>query len=240
MEQGIRSQESGVGSQKGNGETGKGRNGEKTSPILRFSGSPIRLHLILFCILLFTGCAAKEEAIKPSLGYFDILPQMTKHKKVIDNLDSKLFVYATYKSWPLREAYVEEYARRYQMDDSGKEKLKEKEMGLDEKFNEFFIAVYTPDEKWNDFDQPLSIWKIYMEDEKGERLSPIEIKKVDADSPLIREFYPYLDLWSSTYIVKFPKYIITGEEPFPGKDTNYFRLKITGVVGNVVLEWQLK
>src|SRR3972149_5324414 len=86
----------------------------------------------------------------------------------------------------------------------------------------------------------LSIWKIYMEDEKGERLSPIEIKKVDADSPLIREFYPYLDLLSSTYIVKFPKYIITGEEPFPGKDTNYFRLKITGVVGSAVLEWQKK
>src|SRR3989337_1069997 len=64
MEQGIRSQESGVRRQKGNGETGKGRNGEKTSPILRFSGSPIRLHLILFCILLFTGCAAKELAFK--------------------------------------------------------------------------------------------------------------------------------------------------------------------------------
>src|SRR3970040_2754591 len=97
----------------------------------KFQISNLTLLLLLFtvhCSLLtvFTGCAAKEKAIKPSLGYFDILPQVTKHKKVIDNLDSKLFVYATYKSWPFREAYVEEYARRYQMDDNQKEKLKEK------------------------------------------------------------------------------------------------------------------
>jgi len=230
MEQEIRSRKLEARSQKQ-----KARNKRKSC----FLSLASCIMFLVSCIV-FTGCASEQKEIKPAAGYFELLNEMTKHKKVIDNLDSKLFVYATYKSWPLREAYVEEYARRYQMDDNQKEKLKEKEMGLDEKFNEFFIAVYTPDEKWNDFDRPLSIWKIYMEDEKGERLSPIEIKKVDADSPLVREFYPYLDLWSSTYIVKFPKYIITGEEPFPGKDTNYFRLKITGVVGNAVLEWQLE
>jgi len=194
----------------------------------------------VFCILFFVGCAAKEEAIKPSLGYFDVLPQMTKGKKVIDNLESKLFIYATYKNWPLREAYVEEYVRRYQMDNSQKERLKVTERESDEKFNEFFVAVYIPDERWNDFDQPSSIWKIYMDDEKGNRLYPLEIKKADVNSPLIREFYPHIDLWSSGYIVKFPKYMISGEEPFPGKDANYFRLIITGVVGSAELEWRLK
>src|SRR3970282_1551854 len=111
---------------------------------LKFQISNLASLLLLFTIhysllTVITGCAAKEEAIKPSLGYFDILPQMTKHKKVIDNLDSKLFVYATYKSWPLREAYVEEYARRYQMDNSGKGKRKEKEVGRGEKFKKYFI-----------------------------------------------------------------------------------------------------
>ncbi|MBI5874704.1 MAG: hypothetical protein HZB81_02475 [Deltaproteobacteria bacterium] len=174
------------------------------------------------------------------MGYFDILPQMTKGKKVIDNLDSKLFIYATYKNWPLKEAYVEEYARRYQMDNYQKDRLNVSEKESDERFNEFFVAVYTPDERWNDFDQPLSIWKIYMEDEKGNRAYPLEIKKVDVNSPLIREFYPHLDLWSSGYIVKFPKYMTIGEEPFPGKDANYFKLIVTGVVGRAELEWKLK
>jgi len=211
----------------------------------KFQISNLTLLLLLFtvhCSLLtvFTGCAAKEEAIKPSLGYFDILPQVTKSKKVIDNLDSKLFVYATYKNWALRAAYVDEYARRYQMDESQKETLKEREKGLEERFNEFFIAVYTPDERWNDFNTRESIWRVYLEDDKGSRVSPIEIKKVDVKSPFIREFYPYLDLWSSGYIIRFPKYMIGGEEPFPGKDTNYFKLIITGVVASATLEWRLK
>ena len=219
MRQGVRSQKSGVRSQK------------KFLFWILNSG---------FCILFFIGCAAKEEAIKPSLGYFDILPQVTKSKKVIDNLDSKLFVYATYKNWALREAYVDEYARRYQMDEGQKETLQEREKGLEERFNEFFIAVYTPDARWNDFNTRESIWRVYLEDDKGSRVSPIEIKKVDVDSPFIREFYPYLDLWSSGYIIRFPKYMIGGEEPFPEKDTNYFKLIITGVVASATLEWQTR
>jgi hypothetical protein len=219
MRQGVRSQKSGVMSQK------------KFLFWILNSG---------FCILFFIGCAAKEEAIKPSLGYFDILPQMTKNKKVIDNLDTKLFIYATYKHWALREAYTNEYARRYQMDASQKERLNSSEKELDQRFNEFFIAVYTPDERWNDFNTPESIWRIYLEDEKGSRVSPIEIKKVDVNSPLIREFYPYLDLWSSGYIIRFPKYMVAAEEPFPGKNASYFKLIITGVVGSAELEWQMR
>lgn len=219
MRQGVRSQKSGVGSQK---------------KLLFWILNSV------FCILFFTGCAAKEEAIKPSLGYFDILPQMTRSKKVIEKLDSKLFVSATYKNWAFREAYIAEYARRYQMDDNEKEKLKEIEKDADEKFNEFFVAIYTPDERWNDFDQPQSIWKIYMEDEKNNRVYPIEIKKTDTNSPLIKEFYPYVDAWSSGYIIRFPKYMIAGIKPFPEENTNYFKLVITGVVGSAEMEWRLK
>ncbi len=218
---------------------------------LRFKSflATCNLQLITFILLftvhcslstVLTGCAAKEKEIKPASGYFDLLNQMTRSKKVIDRLESKLFVYATYKSWPLRAAYIEEYASRYQMDDYQRQKLEEQEKDLDERFNEFFIAVYTPEEKWNDFEHYDSIWKMYMEDEKGNRISPYRINKVDVNSPLIREFYPYLDLWSSGYIIRFPKYMVGGEEPFPGKDAAYFRLIITGVVGSAELEWQLK
>lgn len=194
---------------------------------------------VLFTVL--SGCAAKNaDVIQPAKGYFAGLQRMTRHEKVIDHLESKLFVYATYKSLALREAYIDEYAKRYKMYDHQKDRLAKSEMEMDEKFNEFFIAVYTPEDRWNDFNTSESIWKIYLEDEKGDRVSPIEIKKVDVNSPLIREFYPYLDLWSSGYVIRFPKYMAGGKESLPGKDANYFRLIITGVVGSAVLEWQLK
>ena len=212
--------------------------------ISKFTGF---LFLLLFIILnlslmtVFTGCAAKNaDVVQPAKGYFAGLQRMTRHEKVIDRLESKLFVYATYKSLALREAYIDEYARRYKMYDHQRDRLAKAEMEMDEKFNEFFIAVYTPEDRWNDFNTSESIWKIYLEDEKGDRVSPIEIKKVDVNSPLIREFYPYLDLWSSGYVIRFPKYMAGGKESLPGKDANYFRLIITGVVGSAALEWQLK
>jgi len=202
------------------------------------SGFKMLLFLLLFTV--FTGCALKEEAIKPASGYFDILNHMTRSKKVIDNMDNKLFIYATYNSWPLREAYVDEYAGRYLMYNYQKDRLKVTEKEYDERFNEFFIAVYTPEEHWNDLNTPESIWKIYLEDEKGDRVTPVDIKKVDVNSPLIREFYPFLDLWSSGYVIRFPKHMTVGTKPVLEKDAKYFKLIITGVVGSAMLEWELR
>jgi len=212
---------------------------DKKVRILNFSIS----QPLIFCFLLFTiftGCASKQEEVKPSLGYFEVLNQMTKSKKVIESLESKLFIYATYKNWALREAYVDEYARRYRMDSLQKEGLISSEKEIDEQFNEFFIAVYTPVDKWNDFIASDSIWKIFMEDVDGNRVTPVKIKKVDAESPLIKEFYPYLDPWSSGYIIKFPKYTISGDKPFPDEEEGYLKLIVTSVVGSAELEWQLQ
>jgi len=86
-------------------------------------------------------------------------------------------------------------------------------------------------DKWNDFAESDSIWKVYLEDDKGARLSPVSVSKLDASDPLLREFFPYMDLWSSAYSIKFPKYSETGTEPIPNADTRSMRLVVTGVLG---------
>ena len=200
--------------------------------------------LITVCCLLFTiftGCASKNKEVikKPAKDYFVTLNKWTKSKKVYDNLETKLYVYATYKSWGLREAYVDEYARRYMLDDSQKASILKSEKELDERINEFFLSVYTPELKWNDFDKKDSIWSIYLEDEKGDRVLPIEITRVEENNPLVREFFPHMDLWSYGYTVKFPKYLPMGQEPFPSTTSKSIKLTITGAVGKSQLEWKL-
>ena len=58
-----------TGRQKRNGETGKGRNGEKTSPIRRFPNSPINLiycGLLAACWLMLTaGCQRESTPPQP-------------------------------------------------------------------------------------------------------------------------------------------------------------------------------
>ncbi len=209
------------------------------------------LLLTVYCSLLtvFIGCAGKhvpessnqgKETVKPqpAKGYFDILSRWTKNKKVYEELETKLYIYATYKSWQWREAYIDEYAKRYMLDSSQRENILAREKEINERFNEFFLSIYTPELKWNDFDKKGSIWSIYLEDDKGERISPLEIIRVDEDNPLVREFFPYMDLWSFGYIVKFPKYLPTGKEPFPSPASKAMKLIITGAVGRSQLEWR--
>ncbi|MBI5893673.1 MAG: hypothetical protein HZB79_08505 [Deltaproteobacteria bacterium] len=203
------------------------------------------LFLLATCILLlvtvFTGCAGKKEIVKPqpAKDYSDILSQWTKSKKVYENLETKLYIYATYKSWQWRDAYIDEYAKRYMMDALQKENILAREKEINERFNEFFLSIYTPEIKWNDFDKKDSIWSIYLEDDKGERVSPLEITRVDENNPLVREFFPHMDLWSFGYIVRFPKYLPTGKEPFPSSASKSMKLIITGAVGKTQLEWRL-
>lgn len=196
------------------------------------------IFLLLFTVVM--GCAAKRAEVKPSqIDYLATLNQWTKAQKVYDGLDTKLHIYVTYKTWAFRMAYVDEYAKRYLLDETQKKDLLEREREVNDRFNEFFIAAYTPDARWNDFDKKGSIWTIYMEDDKGNRLRPIEVKKVDETDPLIREFFPYLGLWSLGYVVRFPKYLPVGDEPFPGKDVKSFNLIVAGVLGRAELQWRL-
>jgi len=192
---------------------------------------------LLLSVVVLAGCGA-HKVERPE--YADVLAAWTRSARVYKGLESRLYISATYKNPVFREAYIERYAESYGLDDDYKQVLLKREADEMVRYNEFFLSAYTPEERWNDFERPDSAWKLYLEDGSGARLSPISITKVDTTDPLLREFFPYLDLWSSGYIVKFPKYSETGAEPIPGEKTEYVRLVVTGVLGRGRLEWRLK
>lgn len=199
--------------------------------------------LRFFCVILFlssivSGCAGEKTVVRPP--YDDILKAWTRGAKVYDGLDTTIYATATFKSSEFREAYISRYTDAIRADESLKKTLFDKEAGEHEKYNEFFMSVYTPVSEWNDLDKPNSVWKLYLEDGRGARLTPIYVRKVDRDDALVKEFYPYLDAWSTAYVVRFPKYTETGTEPIPGKETEALKLIIAGVPGEGELEWRLK
>jgi len=194
--------------------------------------------LMAVLVLLFAGCAANKQAIRPE--YSTVLNKWTKGRKIFKGLESRLYINATYKDPTFREAYIDRYAESYMLEEPYRAALVEREREQAEKYNEFFMTAFTPVDRWNDFDEKDSVWKLYLEDSGGSRLSPVSITKVDASDPLVREFFPYLDLWSSGYVVRFPKYSEAGREPIPGPDTEFIRLVITGVLGEGELTWPLK
>jgi hypothetical protein len=194
-------------------------------------------------LLLIAGCgtiAWDTSAVvqpRPS-GYLLVLEEWTRSKDVYEGFESRLFVRATYKSLPFREAYIDEYAEKYRIDEDLKRVLMEREVESFQTYNEFFISAGTPVDFWNDFDQMDSLWKLYLEDDVGRKVEPVDIRKVEAQDQRIKAFFPYLNYWSIGYIVKFPKHDATGE--VVGKDASSLRLVLTGVIGQTELEWGLE
>ncbi len=204
-------------------------------------GARGRVAVALACLALvfvLAACAANKGVVRPD--YSEVLGRWTRSTKIYSGFEARLYLSATFKMPAFREAYVEKYVKSYQLDPTYRQAMLERETEQGEKYNEFFIAAFTPVEKWNDFDQKDSVWKLYLEDDSGAKLSPVSIVKLDRTDPVLREFFPYFDLWSDAYVVKFPKYSAAGKEPIPSKKTAYVRLVATGVLGNGHLEWKLK
>lgn len=196
------------------------------------------LCIVFAAAIFFAGCSGVSPVREPE--YSDVLSEWTRSAKVFDGLDAKLSITATYKEESFSTAYLKRYLKAFKMDDNYADALFKREKDEVERYNEFFVAVYTPDESWNDLAKQNSIWRLYLEDDTGARLTPVSITQVDRDDILVREFFPYFDMWSTAYRVKFPKYSDVGAEPIPNASTNYLKLTVTGIMGEGTLEWRLK
>ncbi len=200
---------------------------------------PLFFGLLLAVLVAFqSGCAANGKG-GPGADYFDILDSWTRVEKVYEGIEPRLILRATYKNRLFRYAYIDRYVDDYNLGPRYKEAMRKKALELSTLYNEFIFAAHTPTESWNDFDRRDSIWKLYLEDNLGNRLTPISIDKLDPKDPLLHEFFPYIGLWSSIYIIRFPKYSESGTESIPGADTDYLRLKVAGTIASGELVWQL-
>jgi len=194
------------------------------------------LCLVFFAALIFAGCGGVKTP--PPEDYFKVLERWSRGQKVYDGLEARLYMNATFKTADFRRAYMDRYARSYELGSEHLKALSEREIEQAEAFNEFFFTAYTPDESLNDFDREDTVWQMYIEDEAGNRARPISITTVDYSEHVIREFFPYFDLWSRAYTVKFPKYADGGGLIDPERGA--VKLIVTGVMGKGELVWRPK
>ncbi len=191
------------------------------------------LCIVFLSALFFYGCA---KGPPPEPPYHKVLDRWSGGVRVHDRLESRLYLNATYKSEEFRKAYIRKYSGSYALGPEREEALLAREIEQAEQYNEFFFTAYTPDETLNDFDRKDSVWQVYIEDGSGNRARPITISEVEGTEAFIREFFPYFDLWSKAYLVRFPKYSEQGTE-LPGPDRT-LKLVVTGVMGRGEIAWQ--
>lgn len=187
------------------------------------------------------GCAPfktdKPSVGKPVSTYLSTLERWTRTERVTIDMETRLTLSATYMSIQYRVAYIDEYAERFLLGGEQKKSMLTQGAREVKMYNVFFLSAYTPIDEWNDFDESDSSWKLYLEDDDGRRVSPVEIKKEDAGDPTLRGFFPYIDYWSSAYTVRFPTFDERGA-PIGGDDVSGLKLIVTGVNGQTVLVWK--
>lgn len=193
------------------------------------------LGILLACCIGCTQIKSYVEIVKDktiSKEYLNSLDKWTRDKTVYSQFETKVRIAATYKSSEFNKAYLSEYSRIYSLTEPEKKSKEEMFEDLSSDFTEFLFYAYTPDKDSNDFDKRDSIWTVYLLDEKGNRIYPVEVRKVKKITPVIKEFYPYINKYYGIfYSLKYPPL------SFAEGDSKHLKLIFASVLGRVELEW---
>jgi hypothetical protein len=93
----------------------------------------------------------------------------------------------------------------------------------------FLLSLYTDKDEDNNLDKSNSIWNLILE-VNGKRLYPQSIKRVYENRAVLLQKYPYINVWSRNYLVKFP--INTDEATSSGA-----QFIVTGPIGKADLKF---
>ena len=139
--------------------------------------------------------------------YGNALKKWTRQVALYSGLETRAFVRVVYLSPDFVNAQAIEISRmRAELPDKAAETLAR----LREEYRQpsFFAVVYMPDRTANDWNESGSVWRLALNLGMGER-APEKIQRFEVPfNAELRALYPYLDEYSTAYLIKFP-------DPFP-------------------------
>ena len=180
-----------------------------------------------------------EASSDPYRGgtYKAALIKWTSEARIYRGFDLELMASATYKSPEFREAYANEYARTYKLGMEEKEKLIKDQKEASLIYNDFIMAAYVPEKKWNDFNKKNSMWKIHLNAGNGKKIKPLEIRKIRKIDAVLTHFFPHINTWESIYLVRFPVKLPETNNNIIDDTRSNIKIVITSVLGSTEMVW---
>ena len=184
---------------------------------------------------------AHTQAAADQSDYNQALKAWTRSGSIYRRFGTELLVTATYQSLPFREAYVTAYARAVQLTQEQKEALWQRQLAEAGESHEFLVAAFVPESEATDLANPASGWRLYLEAERGDRVSPQDLRRIRKITPFITGFYPYVTpSWAKVFKVRFPTRDPGSGDPFLAPGDQTLSLVITSPAGMARLTWQLQ
>jgi hypothetical protein len=210
--------------------------------MLSMKRTAVLLLALSSCARQFQPTLSPKEPIGPR-DYAPILDLWTRTDQAFSGFDHRITVKATMITPMLRKAYGARFPEVYGYGGRvTRTEMKDAGTGTEDTLN-FFVAVYTPQFRWNDLHKPDSIWHVSLQRLTGTSTEPEvtvdarAIEKVKIDENLLT-IYPFLDVFDSGYIVRFPLTSIDGKQLIKdGK--NRLRMRVASSFASASMTWEL-
>ena len=199
----------------------------------------------LFMVAVAVGACQGDKAVRVdfsdtprnyfSTDYGEAFVRWTRHEFVLREVEKALEVWATYKSWDFREAYVEHYASIYSLSDADKSTLRNAQRDACQKAYEFHVTAQSANYKWNDLEKSSSSWRVTLIDALGHELQSEPIKMEKLPDGYEREFFPSKTPFSKTYSVRF---VAPAGNEFDGIKSGAIILRFASPLGRVEVSWR--
>lgn len=211
--------------------------------VARLAGA---LALLLAVALSGGGCAAPKPALVDfsdtrrdyrAKDYEDVYRRWTRHDRTLHQVDTALEVWATFKSWDFREAYVEKYADVYSLAEADRAKLRQAQLEAFHAAYEFHVTAQSTNYKWNDLEKSSSAWRVALVDGLGHELAPERVRIEKLPDAYETIFFPARTAFTRTYSISFA--VPAGaDNAFAGVRSGSITLRIASPLGHLLMTWQ--
>ncbi len=205
--------------------------------------------ILILLTLVLTGCSTRFS----DYDFYPIYRNVRFLDADTEELFSKVhrfgFLYQDYrpvlvadvifKGADYRKLYanniVEGYGLRQKQSD---DILREQRKSYHNRF-EFVLFLYNGSLDNIDLHKAKSQWKLYLQDDDGDELLPMEVRKLKHDAPeaiFLKKYMIELDRWVEVYLVSFPKLAKAVLQEESG--TKDFQMTLTSLNGRILLEWK--
>jgi hypothetical protein len=171
--------------------------------------------------------------------YGAVFETWSRQAKQVQDIGTVIEIWATFKSWDFRQAYVAKYAKIYDLADGEREALAKSQLETARALYEIHLVAQSTNDRWNDLASKNSPWRLTLLDGTGAELAPTTIKVEKLPDAYEGEFFPWRTPFSHTYTVRFVRPEGAGEA-FVGPQSGRLILRLASPVGKVEVVWEAK
>ncbi len=173
-----------------------------------------RLALVIIPALLLAGVACQglkkvaydlDPSQRPAeAAYRQAIAPFISKGEVYHGPATELLIRALPLVTPVRLAMARRKAAAYDLDQD--QLQKELDLAREDGAGdlEVMVAVYMPEEQWNNLDSRRPSWRVYLKPPSGPKLHAVDARRIKERSALNQALYPFWGMWSRLYRLRFP------------------------------------